>query len=134
MPTAAPEPSPAIFHLTPAAYFYEQPVGEPYRPPTLEQEGFIHCTAGRDVLLQVANAFFQELEGELLALEIDERAIRAPVRYEPPAPMADGGQAPLFPPDLLFPHVYGPLNRDAIVDVHRLAREAGGRWQFPPSF
>jgi uncharacterized protein (DUF952 family) len=33
-------------------------------------------------------------------------------------------------PGELFPHIYGPINRDAIVDVIRLERGPDGGWQF----
>jgi uncharacterized protein (DUF952 family) len=33
-------------------------------------------------------------------------------------------------PGELFPHVYGPINREAIADVIPLARGADDRWAF----
>jgi uncharacterized protein (DUF952 family) len=31
----------------------------------------------------------------------------------------------------LFPHVYGPIDRGAIVAIRQLARDAGGKWIRP---
>jgi uncharacterized protein (DUF952 family) len=31
----------------------------------------------------------------------------------------------------LFPHIYGPLNRQAIIACFSLQRDEAGRWQMP---
>jgi uncharacterized protein (DUF952 family) len=122
-----------IFHLVPTAYYHCQPPDRPYLPATFGEEGFIHCTADIDTLLQVANAFFAGLEGDLLALEIDPARLSAPLKYEPAMPPAQTGAPgqPAFTPepDQLFPHVYGLLNRQAIVRIVALQRDPAGRWQ-----
>ena len=43
------------------------------------------------------------------------------------------GQSPLLlqDPDKIYPHIYGPLNRDAIVTVLPILREADGSF-VPP--
>ncbi len=56
-------------------------------------------------------------------LAIDPERVTSEVRYEAPAPPA--------PPDsplagVMFPHIYGPLNRDAIVEVRSAMRSADG--------
>jgi uncharacterized protein (DUF952 family) len=91
-----------------------------WSPPSLATEGFIHCTAGDELMLVVANAFYTGAAGEFLALTIDPALVRAEVRWErPPSadPMAEVA---------LFPHIYGPLNRDAVVGVRRFIRTADG--------
>ncbi len=124
-----------IYHLTPAGYYNTQPQDQPYRPETFAQEGFIHCTAGTEMLVEVANAFFDTLLESLLALEIDPQRLTAPLQFESPIPPT--GQAPADEetfapdPDLLFPHIYGPLNREAIVDCFVLQRGQSGRWYLP---
>ncbi|MFQ5611147.1 MAG: DUF952 domain-containing protein [Anaerolineae bacterium] len=119
-----------LYHLAPAAMYRQQAADGAYRPPSLAEEGFIHCTAGRELLLKIANAFFQDLDDELLALEIDEGAVEAPVRYEPPAPVPHQEGVPPFAAGQLFPHIYGPLNRAAIVAIHSLTRAKTGAWTF----
>ncbi len=120
-----------IFHLVPAAVFCAQPANRPYLPPDFAAEGFIHCTAGLDVLVEVANAFFADFSGELLALQIDSHRLQAPLKFEPPVPPP--GSATDFAPGeaVLFPHIYGPLNREAIGRVITLSRNSAGRWQAP---
>ena len=110
-----------IRHIVPADYFRAQPDSEPYRPSQFEAEGFIHCTSEPGVLRRVANEYYRSLPGEFLVLVIDPARVQAEVKYEAPV-RPHGGAAP--PPDsLLFPLIYGPLNRDAIVEI-RAARRA----------
>lgn len=124
-----------IYHLTPAQYYQGQPQDQPYQPQTLAQEGFIHCTSGLDMLVKIANAFFADLPGELLALEIDPARLTAPLKFEPPLPppqtSAAGRQTFTPGPQLLFPHIYGPLNRQAIVREFFLQRDHSGQWRIP---
>jgi uncharacterized protein (DUF952 family) len=108
-----------ILHLAPAAAFNALPEAADYLPEAFAQDGFIHCTREPEVLLQVANAFYRGLPGEMLVLVIDPARVRAPVRYEPAA-HPQGPDAPLFP------HIYGPLNRDAIVAARPARRAADG--------
>lgn len=118
-----------IFHLAPAAYYHAQPIDQPYLPATFAAEGFIHCTAGTDLLLEIANTFFAGLADDLLALEIDPQQLTSPLKFEPPIPPP--GTPPGPAADLLFPHIYGPLNRPAILRVMPLRRNPAGRWQLP---
>lgn len=118
-----------IFHLAPAAYYHAQPIDQPYWPATFAAEGFIHCTAGTELLLEIANTFFADLAGDLLALEINPHQLTSPLKFEPPIP-PPGVPAGLAA-DVLFPHIYGPLNRTAITRIVPLRRDPANRWQFP---
>ncbi len=75
--------------------------------PSLDSEGFIHCSTLEQVL-DVAN-FLEPYSEEMQLLEIDEAKLKPKVKYEDA--MSDGR---------LFPHVFGPINRDAIVAIHHL--------------
>jgi len=124
-----------VFHLVSASYYDRQPANQPYLSATFGQEGFIHCTSDIDTLLRVADAFFAELEETLLMLEIDPAGLSAPLKYEPAIPPTQTGSTgePAFTPDpdQLFPHIYGPLDRQAIVRIFALRRDPSGRWQMP---
>ena len=102
-----------IYHLTPAKYFNSLPTDQPYRPREFDRDGFIHCTTGEERLLLVADTIYRRVPGEFLLLMIDERKVTAPVKYE-----NSGG--------ILFPHIYGALNRDAIVRVVAVGRREDG--------
>lgn len=72
-----------------------------YRPDTLETEGFIHCsTAGQ--VADVANVRFRGRD-DLVLLWIDEAKVRAEIKWED---ASDGSGK--------FPHVYGPLDIEAV--------------------
>jgi uncharacterized protein (DUF952 family) len=124
-----------IFHLTPASYYHCQPLDQPYQPATFAEEGFIHCTAGAAKLIEIANLYFTPLQDELLALEIDPARLAAPLIFEPPIPPQNATMSvalnPLPNPNTLFPHIYGPLNRQAIIACFTLKRDALGQWQMP---
>jgi uncharacterized protein (DUF952 family) len=110
-----------ILHLTRAAHFAALPPDADYLPEGFGQDGFIHCTGEPDVLLRVANAFYRDTPGEMLVLVIDPARVNADVRWEAAA-------HPQGPDDPLFPHIYGPLNRDAIVSIHAAQRAADGAY------
>jgi uncharacterized protein (DUF952 family) len=126
-----------MLHLVLKAEWEALPAGQPYVAPSLAQEGFIHCTDGEEIMLQVANRFYRGQAGEFVLLEIDEAKVTAQVKREAPidpkpvvasSPEAEanmGGDAPVRP---LFPHVYGPIDRAAIAAVRPVLREADGRF------
>ncbi|HEY2166129.1 MAG TPA: DUF952 domain-containing protein [Jatrophihabitantaceae bacterium] len=64
------------------------------RPPSLLDEGFVHCSFAEQVPGTLAR-HFDGVAG-LLVLEIDPAVLTAPIRLE------DGGGD-------TFPHVYGPI-------------------------
>lgn len=119
-----------IFHLVPQSYHLSQPSDQPYVAPSLAQEGFIHCTAGPETLVKVANAYFAALTEPLLCYTLDPAQITAPVVYEAPIPPAGATPAAYASTDDLFPHVYGPINREAITEVITLRRDKENRWSF----
>ncbi|MFP4344658.1 MAG: DUF952 domain-containing protein [Anaerolineales bacterium] len=91
-----------------------------YRGDTLESEGFIHCSRLEQVL-GVANDRFPGEEGLVLLCIAEERA-SAEIRYED---CYETGEA--------FPHIYGPLNRDAVVRVVDFPPRADGTFTLPPA-
>jgi uncharacterized protein (DUF952 family) len=123
-----------IYHLVPAEYFYSLPPGRPYVPREFGHDGFIHCTAGADTLLAVANQWLAGTPGDFLVLIIDPDKLTAPLKWEAPAPPLRSGEAAHgpgvgAPPAGTFPHVYGPLNRDAITDIRRMRRHTDGTFE-----
>ena len=126
-----PNQSRPIYHLVPLSYYQAQPSDQPYLPDAFDDEGFIHCTVGADTLLQVANAFLGNLTQPLLVLEIDPDRLTVPLKFEPPA-SPKSAESDFTPnPDILFPHVYGPLNREAIKHTFLLQRGSDDKWQMP---
>ncbi len=103
-----------IYHLVPTDYWEAQPADRPYVPADYGREGFIHCTRGEEQIAVVANRYYRNDARAWLVLALDEQAITAEVKYEP------GGDS------LLYPHIYGALNRDAIREILSMPREADG--------
>ncbi len=78
---------------------------------SLKEEGFIHCSS-LEQALNVAQKHFVH-EEDVLLLTINPALVKAETKYEP----ASNGQE--------YPHVYGVINVDAIVDVVTLPKENG---------
>jgi uncharacterized protein (DUF952 family) len=106
-----------IYHLVPPST-WNAGGDAPYGAASLEIEGFIHCSYA-DQVARVANLFYAD-QPELLVLCIDPGRLAHAVRDE------DVGAGERFP------HVYGPIEREAVVAVYSLQRDAEGRWVFEP--
>ena len=85
---------------------------------TLAEEGFIHASQASQVT-GTANKFYRDVTGDLVLLVIDPGLLGSEVRYED-VPGAD----------LPFPHVYGPLNVDAVIAVRPFAPGPDGTFAF----
>ncbi len=103
-----------IYHLVPRCVWEENP-DQPYCPDSLAREGFIHCSFAEQVAW-AANRFYAEIV-DLLLLHIDTERLTSPLREE----ACDTGE--------IFPHIYGPLNREAVVAAEVLTRGPDG-WQY----
>ena len=108
------------YHGTPTEYFDLLDPEAPYVPPDFAREGFIHCTDGEERLAETLTAHYGDSPDDWLVLYIDKEKVIAPIRYE------DDEQ--------VFPHIYGPLNRDAIEVVCPIMRAANGTFLLPHRF
>jgi uncharacterized protein (DUF952 family) len=96
-----------------------------YRAESLSTEGFIHCSKPSQIV-GVANSFYRGQQG-LVLLVIDPSKLDSALKWEPPAePEPTHARA-----GDLFPHVYGPLNLDAVVKVIPLKPNADGSFSLP---
>lgn len=94
----------ALFHLVARNTWQDALARGEYRA-SLETDGFIHLSTERQ--WPGARARFFAGASDLVLLVIDETRLRSPVRYE----RADGDD---------FPHLYGPLDLDAVIEVRAL--------------
>ncbi len=118
-----------IYHLATRKDWNDALEQGAYTATSLEAEGFIHCSTV-DQILTVANAFYLDAVEPLL-LGIDEEACTAQVRWEPPAhPSAYSTPGELDAAGR-FPHLYGPLNPDAVVEVWEMVKGADGLYRLP---
>jgi uncharacterized protein (DUF952 family) len=107
-----------LAHICPReAWTTAQREGE-YHPRSLEEEGFIHCST-REQVVTVANRFYRGGQG-LVLLWLDPRRVDAPIQWE------DSGEGEAFP------HIYGPLNLDAVVSVQDLPANQEGLFSLTP--
>lgn len=114
-----------ILHITTRAEWHQAQERGEYRAPSLESEGFIHCSTLKQVV-HVANAFYRG-KRDLVLLVVDETRARPGVRWEAPAgPPAQG-----ISQGDQFPHIYGALNLDAVVQVVDFASGEDGTFQPP---
>jgi uncharacterized protein (DUF952 family) len=97
-----------------------------YRADSLSTAGFIHCSKPSQIV-GVANSFYHGQHG-LALLVIDPSKLESELKWEPPAePEPSHARA-----GDLFPHLYGPLNLDAIVKVIAFEPNADGSFSLPP--
>lgn len=92
-----------------------------YRADSLQTEGFIHCSTLEQVL-GPANAMFHGQDG-LVLLCIDPEQVAAPIVYED---CYESGQA--------FPHIYGPLEVEAVTAVIPFPPQEDGSFILPEVF
>ncbi|MBE9009941.1 DUF952 domain-containing protein [Pseudanabaenaceae cyanobacterium LEGE 13415] len=88
-----------------------------YRADSLDTEGFIHCSTP-DQVIWVANQFYRG-QSSLVLLVIDVDRVRAEVKYDPVEGVG------------VFPHIYGELNADAIVQVIDFPPNSDGSFTLP---
>jgi uncharacterized protein (DUF952 family) len=114
--------APDIFHITTETEWARAQAEGVYhmstKGRTLVEVGFVHCAFAEQVA-RVANSFLRGVP-QLVVLRIAIDRLKAEVRYED----LQGGNE-------LFPHIYGPLNADAVVAVMPLRPNADGSFTFP---
>ncbi|MFF5518727.1 DUF952 domain-containing protein [Streptomyces coeruleorubidus] len=111
-----------IYHSIPLTDWHAAP-DRPYAPASLAEEGFVHCSPDEPTTLAVVNAFYRDAPRPLLVLALDEARLTARVEWE----AADPAPPPGVGEGTLFPHVYGPLDRDAVDHVLEVRWDEQGR-------
>lgn len=116
-PTAR-EPAWLAYHLVPTEEWEAVPPGAPYLPAAFPRDGFIHATHGAAEVAAAGNRYYHADARPYRVLVLDLRRLASPWRY-------DG--------DERFPHIYGPLNHDAVLAVVPAPREPDGTFR-PPTW
>jgi uncharacterized protein (DUF952 family) len=99
-------------HLTPVDIWTAQAQFPEYVPEAFAAEGFIHCTHGEALVVEVGNRYYRADPRPYCLLTIETARVVARIVYEDP--------------DQVYPHVYGPLNTNAVVAVRRVERSPDG--------
>jgi len=92
-----------ILHITAYTAWEAAKADGEYRIESLESEGFIHCSQPEQVV-ETAARYYRGQTGLVLLL-IDPERIKVEYKVE----QAKNGQ--------FYPHIYGPLNIDAVIGV-----------------
>ena len=102
-----------IYHLAEPRHWEDAVATGSYaqstRGRTMQEEGFIHCSSDQQWPV-VRRAYYGDLAGPLLLLEIDEARLTEPPVVEVGNPQT--GET--------FPHLYAALPVDAVVRVTEL--------------
>jgi uncharacterized protein (DUF952 family) len=115
-----------VIHITSRKAWMDARNGGLYSAPSLAAEGFIHCSTTEQVL-PVARKFYRSQTG-LVLLVIDPARLTSTVKWEPPA---DGLVPSGLPAIAVFPHIHGPINVEAVVQVLDFDPDANGEFNLP---
>lgn len=107
-----------IYHITTNADWMLAQKAGVYSPDSLMNEGFIHFSFA-DQVAATADRYYINVP-DLIILAVAQERLNAEVRVET-AP--HGGS---------YPHLYGALNLDAVIDVKLLQKIIDGKFIFDP--
>ncbi len=93
-----------IYHVTTKTAWNDALQRGFYEAPSLHTEGFIHNST-KEQVPGVLNRYYKG-KTDLVLLHIEENKLISPLKYEL-APSVNE----------MFPHVFGPINLDAVVGV-----------------
>jgi uncharacterized protein (DUF952 family) len=93
-----------IYHITTTQAWEEAQAKQLYLPIDFAKDGFIHCSIDRQIE-GVLERFYQGQTG-LVKLKIEKSKVQRPVLFELAEDLNE-----------MFPHIYGPLNLDSVVEV-----------------
>ncbi|MCU0495929.1 MAG: DUF952 domain-containing protein [Anaerolineae bacterium] len=114
-----------IYHITSRSRWDAAQTEGFYQSASLESEGFIHFSTWEQVL-RVANQFYVG-QTDLVLLEVIEEQLTQPLKYESPNMQGETDA----PKNELFPHLYGRLNLNAVINVYPLTANTIGQFQLP---
>jgi len=107
-----------IYHITRPEVWQESARTGSYLPENFDKDGFIHCSK-KEQIPNVGNRFYSDQSG-LIVLSINLSKIEAAIKWE----NSEGGEE-------LFPHIYGPLNIEAVEFFAPFEKDPKGVFRFP---
>jgi uncharacterized protein (DUF952 family)/GNAT superfamily N-acetyltransferase len=116
-----------ILHLLSREAWAEAQANGQLLAPSVATEGFAHCSTEHQ-MVDVANKYYRGAHNMVL-LNIDLAKLASELKFDPPAHI-DG--RPAHPHEPLFPHIYGPINLDAVIEVIDFPSDEHGTFVTPP--
>ncbi len=95
---------PIIYHVTTASEWDAAREKGFYETPSLQTEGFIHCSEEHQVAAVLERYFAGKTNLVKLVIDTDKLTSRYVQEWSPSTQDT-------------FPHIYGPVNPDAVIDV-----------------
>lgn len=95
-----------IYHIVSAADWAKQESQPSYEAASLPTEGFIHLST-KEQVAGTLSRYYQHVP-DLLLLYVDTDKLTSNLHYE----LATNQES--------FPHLYGPLNKEAVVQIEAL--------------
>ena len=105
-----------IYHILTSAEWAQASAS--YAPGGFAADGYVHC-CNAEQLEYVSGRYFRGKQ-DLVVLCIETSKLKAPIKYED-----------LNREGMLFPHLYGALNTDAVEKVVHFTPNADGTFQIP---
>ena len=100
-----------LYHITDSVYWQEAQRSGEYRHPSLDTDGFIHCSYEEQVEKVYQSFYAKESKDDLVLLKIDDAKVQSKVKLE--SDSRSGTQ---------FPHIYGAFKLSAVKDVKRITQ------------
>lgn len=106
-----------IFHIALKEKWTKSRSTGQYSEESLQSEGFIHCSTAEQVV-DTANKHFKG-QSDLVLLSINTSDIVSVIVYE----STGSGEE--------YPHIFGPINHDAVKEVIEFPTSGDGTFAFP---
>ena len=119
MSCSTPRPA-ALFHIARAGDWERAREAGSYRVASLDTEGFIHLSTAAQAAATATRLF--PGAADLVLLRVDAGRLRAELRWERATDV-----------DEEFPHLYGPLELDAVAAASPWRPDDQGRFHLPPA-
>lgn len=103
-----------IYHITDPQQWQKALARGQYVSETFSEEGFIHFSMDSQVL-STANRYYSGVSG-LILIKVNVSKLASELKFE------------LSPSGDVFPHLYGPLNLDAVEAVYELTVSPNGKF------
>jgi uncharacterized protein (DUF952 family)/GNAT superfamily N-acetyltransferase len=116
-----------ILHLLSRESWIEAQTAGQLIAPSVATEGFAHCSTEHQ-MVDVANKYYRGTS-DMVLLNIDPSKLASVLKFEPPAHL-DG--SPALPHEPQFPHIYGPINLDAVIEAIDFPCDEQGVFTSPP--